>query len=97
MSGEVDNDRWKTSNGARIRSEIRAGLAPMVSDVAVKYAVMDAMVDHGLAEGTYAKIFTASLQSAAYGESNIRRLLEISLDKIPADCMEKKDGGIGGC
>lgn len=90
MSGEIDNDRWKTSNGAWIRSEIWAGLAPLISDVAVKYAVMDAMVDHGLAEGTYAEIFTASMQSAAYGESNIRKLLEISLAKIPEDCMVAK-------
>lgn len=90
MSGEFDNEKWKTSNGAWIRSEIWAGIAPAVSDVAVKYAVMDAMVDHGLAEGTYAEIFTASMQSAAYAESNIRKLIEISLEKIPADCMVAK-------
>lgn len=90
MSGEVDNAKWKTSNGAWIRSEIWAGLAPVVSDVAVKYAVMDAMVDHGVAEGTYAEIFTASLQSAAYGESDIRKLIDMSLKKIPNDCMLAK-------
>ena len=87
MSGEVDNDRWKKSNGAWIRSEVWAGLAPVVSDVAVKYAVMDGMVDHGIAEGTCAEIFTASMESAAYVESDIRKLLEISLSKIPADSM----------
>lgn len=90
MSGEVDNDKWKTSNGAWIRSEIWASLAPCVSDVAVKYAVMDAMVDHGLAEGTYAEIFTASMQSAAYVISDIRELIELSLNKIPVDCMVAK-------
>ena len=51
MSGEVDNEKWKTSNGAWIRSEIWASLAPGAPDVAVKYAVMDAMVDHGVSEG----------------------------------------------
>lgn len=90
MSGEIDNDKWKTSNGAWIRSEIWAGLAPAVSDVAVKYAVMDAMVDHGLAEGTYAEIFTASMQSNAYIESDIMKLIETALKKIPDDCMIAK-------
>lgn len=86
MSGEVDNDRWKTSNGAWIRSEIWAALAPGVSDTAVKYAVMDAMVDHGLSEGTYAEIYTASLESSAYTENDINKLIETALEKIPSDC-----------
>lgn len=90
MSGEVDNDKWKTSNGAWIRSEVWAGAAPGVPDVAIKYAVMDAMVDHGLAEGTYAEIFTAAIQSAAYLESDIDRLIEIGLKKIPEDCAVSK-------
>lgn len=85
MSGEVDNERWKTSNGAWIRSEIWAGLAPGVTDVAIKYAVADGMVDHGLAEGTHAEIFTVVLQSLAYVENDIRKLLDAALSKIPAD------------
>ena len=83
MSGEFDNERWKDSNGAWIRSELWAALAPGVSDVAIKYAVADAMVDHGLSEGTYAEVFTATLQSLAYIESDIRVLLNAALSKIP--------------
>ena len=90
MSGEIDNEKWKTSNGAWIRSEIWAGLAPGIVDVAVKYAAADAMVDHGVSEGTYAEIFTASLQSAAYVYNDIRKLLEIGLSKIPTDSMVAK-------
>lgn len=90
MSGEVDNDKWKTSNGAWIRSEVWAGVAPAAPDIAIKYAVMDAMVDHGLNEGTYAEIFTASMQSAAYVQSDIRKLIEIGLKKIPDECMIAK-------
>lgn len=86
MSGELDNEKWRTSNGAWIRSELWAGLAPGVTDVAIKYAVADAMVDHGLGEGTYAEVFTVTLQSTAYREGNIRVLLETALSKIPADC-----------
>ena len=83
MSGEVDNERWKDSNGAWIRSELWAAFAPGVSDVAIKYAVSDAMVDHGLSEGTYAEVFTATLQSLAYIESDIHVLLNAALSKIP--------------
>ena len=83
MSGEVDNERWKNSNGAWIRSELWAAVAPGVSDVAIKYAVADAMVDHGLSEGTLAEIFTATLQSLAYVESDIRVLIDTALSKIP--------------
>ncbi|MBR7098967.1 MAG: ADP-ribosylglycohydrolase family protein [Clostridia bacterium] len=103
MSGEVDNERWKTSNGAWIRSEVWAAFAPGVSDVAVKYAIADAMVDHGLAEGTHAEVFTATLQSLAYVESDIRVLLNTALSKIPESSavartvrlvMEAYDNGV---
>ncbi|MBQ8409584.1 MAG: ADP-ribosylglycohydrolase family protein [Clostridia bacterium] len=90
MSGELDNEKWKTSNGAWIRSEIWAALAPGMPDVAIKYAVCDAMVDHGVSEGTCAEIFTASLQSLAYIESDIRKLIESALQKIPEDSMTYK-------
>ncbi|MBQ3864913.1 MAG: ADP-ribosylglycohydrolase family protein [Clostridia bacterium] len=85
LSGEFRND-WKHSNGAWIRSEIWACLAPGLPDIAVKYAIMDASIDHGLAEGTYAEMFTASLESMAFFESDIRRLIEKALTFIPADC-----------
>lgn len=90
LSGEMDNEKWKTSNGAWIRSEIWAGLAPGYVDVAVKYAMMDAMVDHGLSEGTIAEVFTVTLQSAAYVESDIRKLLDIALAKIPTESLTAK-------
>lgn len=87
LSGELDNEKWKTSNGAWIRSEIWAGLSPAAVDGAIRYAAMDAMVDHGVSEGTCAEIFTAAMQSAAYVKSDIRVLLEIALSKIPSDSM----------
>lgn len=83
LSGEFRNEAWKHSNGAWIRSEIWAALAPCVSDVAIRYATMDAMVDHGLGEGTYAEIFTAAMQSAAYGGGDVQSILRTALKKIP--------------
>ncbi|MBQ4518817.1 MAG: ADP-ribosylglycohydrolase family protein [Clostridia bacterium] len=86
LSGEMNNSTWKYSNGAWIRSEIWACLAPGIPNIAIKYAIMDASVDHGLSEGTYAEIFTASLESMAFFESDIRKLIHIGLSHIPQDC-----------
>lgn len=90
MSGEVDNERWRASNGAWIRSEIWASLAPGLPDVAAKYATMDAMLDHGVSEGVCAEIFTTSMQSLAYIESDIEFIINSALSKIPEDSMTAK-------
>lgn len=89
LSGEFNNI-WKNSNGAWIRSEIWACLAPGLPNIAMKYAIMDASVDHGLSEGTYAEIFTAALESMAFFEHNIRVLIENALLKIPQKCRVAK-------
>ncbi len=85
MCGQVNNQKWSISNGAWIRSEIWACMAPGFSDIACKYAIMDGCVDHGLDEGTYAEIFTTSMESFAFHETDIRKIIEMSLEKIPAD------------
>ncbi|MBR5517892.1 MAG: ADP-ribosylglycohydrolase family protein [Clostridia bacterium] len=87
MCGEANNDTWKHSNGAWIRSEIWACLAPGFPNIALKYAIMDATIDHGLGEGTYAEIFTASLESMAFVENDIRKLIDMALAYIPEDCQ----------
>lgn len=90
LSGEVCNERWKTSNGAWIRSEIWACLAPGLPNVAVKYAIMDASIDHGLNEGTYAEMFTAALESEAFYMNDVRAVVEKALTYIPYDCRIAK-------
>lgn len=86
LSGEFDNARWKHSNGAWIRSEIWACLAPGCPGAAARMAREDACVDHGAAEGTLAEIFTASVESAAFVEADRDKLLAIGLAMIPPDC-----------
>lgn len=85
LSGSCNNERWKFSNGAWIRSEIWACSAPGNPDQAIKYAYMDACADH-CGEGIYAEMFTAALESAAFIVSDINALVAIGLSKIPADC-----------
>lgn len=80
-------NEYKDSCGAYIRSEIWAAIAPGAPQIAAKYAYEDAILDHGDGEGTYAEIFTAAMQSAAFVESDLHRLVEIGLSYIPAECV----------
>ena len=83
LSGEYNNSKWKNSNGAWIRSEIWACIAPGNPMLAAKFAWEDACVDHGVAEGTIAEIFTASLESAAFVENDRDKLIDFALSMIP--------------
>ena len=101
LSGDYDN-LWKHSNGAWIRTEIWACLAPAAPAIAAKYAIEDAKVDHGSGEGTYAAAFVAAMQSAAFVIKDLRKCIDIGLSQIPEDsrmadsirlaidCYEKK-------
>lgn len=87
MSGTLHNDEWMHSNGAWIRTEIWACTNPGCVENAVRLAYEDASVDHGFGEGTYAAIFVAAMESAAFVIDDVRTLLTIGLSKIPADCL----------
>jgi ADP-ribosylglycohydrolase len=90
LSGEYENTKWKPSNGAWIRSEIWACLAPGCPELAAKFAREDACVDHGIAEGTFAEIFTATLESAAFVEHDRDKLIAFGLSMIPENCRVAK-------
>jgi len=85
LSGHFRNRQWRDSNGAWIRSEIWACLAPGCPSLAAKYAYEDACVDHGASEGTYAELFTATVESAAFVESDRDKLIGIGLSWIPKE------------
>jgi ADP-ribosylglycohydrolase len=93
LSGEYHN-HWKHSNGAWIRSEIWACLSPGCPDIAIQYAYEDASVDHGGGEGTYAELFTAAVESAAFVDTDRDKLIDVGLSKIPADCRVARSIGI---
>lgn len=84
VSGWYEN-KYAESNGAWIRSEIWACLAPGRPDIAVRYAREDAAVDHG-GEGIYAEMFCAAIESAAFVETDMDKLIEIGLSYVPKDC-----------
>ncbi|MBR7133731.1 MAG: ADP-ribosylglycohydrolase family protein [Clostridia bacterium] len=84
LSGYYNNPCMH-SNGAFIFSEIWACLNPGNPINAVKYAFEDASVDHS-GEGLYAAVFCTALESAAFVESDIRKLINIALSYIPDTC-----------
>ena len=83
VSGAVGNI-YKDSNGAWIRSEIWACLAPAHPEIAVRYAIEDAIVDHA-EEGVYATAFCAALESAAFVISDVKALLDVAETYLPGD------------
>lgn len=83
LSGSCNNDHYKYSNGAWIRSEIWACLCAGRPDDAIRYAWMDSSCDHS-GDGIYAEMFTAALEAAAFYCSDLQELLKIGLSKIPA-------------
>ncbi len=90
VSGSYNNDDWKHSNGAWIRTEIWATLAPASPDVAVRLSMEDGKVDHSLGEGTYAAAFIAAIESSAFVVSDINKLIEIGLSYIPENSRVAK-------
>lgn len=88
LSGLMGNS-FKNSNGAFIRTEIWACLAPGDPEFAVRMCYEDAIVDHAY-EGVYAAAFCAAIESAAFFESDINRLVEIGQSYIPSDCSVYK-------
>ena len=85
LAGDYDNN-WKDSNGAWIRTEIWACVAPGTPELAARYSIEDAKVDHGAGEGTFAAAFVAAMQSAAFVVSDLRKCIEIGLCAIPETC-----------
>ena len=85
LCGVRGND-YKHSCGAYIRSEIWACIAAGNPHLAAHYALQDAMLDHGDGEGTYAEVFCAAMESAAFVQNDLRKLLDIGLSFIPESC-----------
>lgn len=78
------NNLRKDCNGAFIRSEIWACICAGNPALAAQYMYKDAIIDHGGdAEGLYAAIFMVTMQSAAFVETDLDKLVDIGLSYIP--------------
>ena len=82
-TGSFDN--WfACGEGAAIRSELWACLAPGDPDLAGHYCYEDACFDHA-GDGIHAAVFLARLESLAFVESSPEVLIGRALEAVPAD------------
>jgi ADP-ribosylglycohydrolase len=80
-SGAFDN--WfAAGEGAVIRTELWACLAPGEPDRAAAYAYEDACFDHA-GDGIWAAVFMSALQSLAFVESDVDTLLDSASALVP--------------
>lgn len=84
-SGRFCNDFYIEGMGCPIRSEIWACLYPAQPEKAAETSTMDGCLDHR-GESVYAEKFFAALESAAFVESDLYKLIDIALCEIPMDC-----------
>ena len=84
------NNWFKHCMGSPIRSEIWACLAPGTPEIAARYALEDAICDHGGGESVYGEVFNAVLQSCAFIVSDRLKLIEIGLSAIPPDSLTRR-------
>lgn len=81
LSGRYRNKFYAGMGGA-IRSELWACLAPANPSLAAAFAREDACTDH-MADGVYAEMFLAAVESAAFVEDDMIRLIDIGLEYVP--------------
>ena len=81
LSGIYDN-HFHGGMGSAIRTELWACLAPADPDLAVRMAIEDACVDH-YDDGILSAVFLSAMESAAFAESDPRKLIEIGLSYLP--------------
>lgn len=84
LSGIFNNDFFKNSMGCPIRSEIWGLICPGNPEAAVHYAEMDGMIDHDM-ESICGEQFFAALESYAFFENDIVKLIQKGLEYIPQD------------
>lgn len=84
------NNPFTDCMGSPIRSEVWAMVAPGAPGVAAYYAYQDAIVDHAGGEGVYGEVFFAAIESAAFFQSDVNKLLDIGLSYIPEECRTAK-------
>ncbi len=84
-SGIINNAFFKEGMGCAIRSEIWAMVCAGNPELAVQYAYMDGCLDHA-DNAVYAEQYLAAIESMAFDEPNIEKLVVDGLRYIPAEC-----------
>ena len=85
-SGKFCNDYYTEGMGSPIRSEIWGCLAVGNMELASEFATRDGQLDH-YGESIWAECFLAALESEAFFEDNLHKLIHKALEVVP---MESK-------
>jgi len=85
LSGRFSNDYYINGMGCPIRSEIWACISPFDPAYAADISERDGVLDHE-GESVYSERFFAALESAAFFESDLKKLIEIGLRYVPENC-----------
>lgn len=83
-SGMINNEFFKEGMGCPIRSEIWGLICPGDPDLAAAYAYMDATLDHA-GNSVYAEQFLAAVESMAFFERDLEKLIACGMRYVPAD------------
>lgn len=81
-TGGFNNSYFKDGMGCPIRSEIWAMIYPGEPQKALHFAQMDGSLDHD-GESVYAEMFLARMQSQAFFENDVQKLITDSSKEIP--------------
>ena len=81
-SGRFCNDFYNNGMGSPIRSEIWACLAAGNPALAAELAARDGVLDHS-GDSVYGEMFFAALESAAFFESDLLKLIDTGLAYVP--------------
>ncbi len=84
VSGWYNNQFFHQSMGSPIRSEIWGMIAVGNPGLAMRYAYMDATLDHDT-ESVWGEQMLAAMEAEAFFEADINRLLDFGLAQIPAE------------
>lgn len=71
--------------GAQIRADLFGYVALGRTELAAELAWRDACITH-VKNGIYGEMWVAAMLAAAPGEGDVRRVIEIGLSEIPANC-----------
>lgn len=88
-TGIINNSFFKEGMGCPIRSEIWGIISAGNPELASQYAYMDASLDHA-DNSVYAEQFMAVIESMAFIESDIFKLISLGMEYIPYDCKLHK-------
>ena len=81
-SGVINNSFFMEGMGCPIRSEIWGIISAGNPELASQYAYMDATLDHG-ENSVYAEQFLAAIESMAFFESDMEKLVETGMKYVP--------------